>query len=79
MLVQQQALLGTEGLDVHFTDAAIQEISAVAAEVRSNMLLLHTRLTGVVSISATFEFICLRFWNDSGDNLDCSGYRPLIL
>uniref|UniRef100_A0A7S0WNV3 AAA+ ATPase domain-containing protein n=1 Tax=Pyramimonas obovata TaxID=1411642 RepID=A0A7S0WNV3_9CHLO len=60
MLVQQQALLSTEGLDVHFTDAAIKEIAAVAADVNRTVdnigaRRLHTiieRIMDPISFSA---------------------------
>ena len=35
MIKQQQALLATEKLDLHFTDAAIKEIARVAEEVNT--------------------------------------------
>ena len=37
MIKQQKALLSTEGVDVHFTDAAIKEISQVAEEVNTTV------------------------------------------
>ncbi|GMH34251.1 hypothetical protein BSKO_02085 [Bryopsis sp. KO-2023] len=37
MIRQQQALLATEGVQLHFTDAAIHEVARVAAEVNKNV------------------------------------------
>lgn len=37
MVKQQQALLATEGVQLHFTDAAIQEIARVAEEVNTSV------------------------------------------
>lgn len=37
MIKQQQALLATEGVQLHFTDAAIHEIAQVAADVNRNV------------------------------------------
>lgn len=37
MIKQQQALLATEGVQLHFTDAAIHEVSQVAADVNKNV------------------------------------------
>ena len=35
MIKQQQALLATEGVSLHFTDAAVREVARVAAEVNA--------------------------------------------
>eukprot|EP00887_Chlorella_sp_A99_P004626 scaffold4.g4626.t1 len=37
MIRQQQALLATEDVDIHFTDAAIREVARVAEEVNTNV------------------------------------------
>ena len=37
MIKQQQALLATEGVQLHFTDAAVQEIARVAEEVNTTV------------------------------------------
>lgn len=37
MIRQQQALLATENVELHFTDAAIREISRIAEEVNTNL------------------------------------------
>mmetsp|Transcript_43986 Transcript_43986/g.84026 ORF Transcript_43986/g.84026 Transcript_43986/m.84026 type:complete len:517 (+) Transcript_43986:118-1668(+) len=53
MIKQQCSLLNTEGLQLHFTDAAIQEIASVAAEVNRTVdnigaRRLHTILERIV-------------------------------
>lgn len=37
MIKQQQALLATEGVHLHFTDAAIKEIARVSEEINTNI------------------------------------------
>jgi ATP-dependent HslUV protease ATP-binding subunit HslU len=37
LIRQQQQLLSTEGVELHFTDAAIKEIARVAEEVNTNV------------------------------------------
>ena len=37
MIMQQQALLQTEGVDLHFTDEAIREVARVAEEVNQQV------------------------------------------
>lgn len=37
MIKQQQALMLTEGVNLHFTDAAIREIARVAEEINTNV------------------------------------------
>ena len=53
MIKQQEALLGTEGIQLHFTDAAIWEIARVAEEVNRTVdnigaRRLHTVLERIV-------------------------------
>lgn len=53
MIKQHQALLAAEGISLHFTDAAIQEISRVAEDVNTNVdnigaRRLHTILERIV-------------------------------
>ena len=53
MILQQQALLSTENVDLHFTDSAIREISRVAEEVNTSVdnigaRRLHTILERIV-------------------------------
>ena len=37
MIMQQQALLQTEGVDLHFTDEAVREVARVAEEVNQQV------------------------------------------
>lgn len=37
MIKQQKALLATEGVQLHFTDASIKEIARVAEEINTNV------------------------------------------